>query len=120
MSALTYPRQTGQGVSPATPDPSAIAADLIVRIEGRSNYAIVHTKDGKAHLIAKGLSVLEKQLPTFWRVHKSHLVNPHYVAGSVGSVRFNALLRLTTGFSVPVSRRQRAAICAKLNPLSFL
>ncbi|MCK8490436.1 LytTR family transcriptional regulator [Spirosoma sp. RP8] len=120
MSALTYPRQTGQGVSPATPDLTAIAADLIVRIEGRSNYAIVHTKDGKAHLLAKGLSVLEKQLPTFWRVHKSHLINPYYVTGSVGSVRFNALLQLTTGVSVPVSRRQRAATCARLNPFSSL
>ncbi|UHG93192.1 LytTR family DNA-binding domain-containing protein [Spirosoma oryzicola] len=125
MSALAYSGGVSRGTDPAATvalqyDSSAIDSRLIVRIEGRGNYAIVYTKDDKPHLFAKSLCVLAKQLPTFWRVHKSHLINPYYVAGSVSSVRAKALLRLTTGYSVPVSRRQRAAICAKLNPLSFL
>ncbi|MCK8490739.1 LytTR family transcriptional regulator [Spirosoma sp. RP8] len=122
MRALAYRSGAGQGVSPATPVAINPATDspLIVRVEGRGSYAIVYTNDGKPHLLAKNLSALAKQLPTFWRVHKSHLINPYYVAGTVESVRSKALLRLTTGYSVPVARRQRAAICAKLDPLSFL
>lgn len=87
---------------------------IIVRIEASGNYATVYTLQGKQYLLSKSLGTLSRQLPQFWRVHKSHLVNPDYIIGSIQSVRRKSVLRLTTGVTVPVARRMKGTVCSKL------
>lgn len=91
-----------------------VPASLILRIEGYGNYSWVYARNGERYLVSKTLSYLESQLPTFWRVHKSHLVNPQYVQNCVASVRRSSLLRLNNNQSVTVARRSKATVCRLL------
>lgn len=91
-----------------------IPASLILRIEGYGNYSWVYVRNGERYLVSKTLSYLESQLPMFWRVHKSHLINPLYIVGSVSTVRRNSLLRLNNNQSVTVARRLKATVCRLL------
>ncbi|WP_425276946.1 LytR/AlgR family response regulator transcription factor [Spirosoma oryzicola] len=91
-----------------------VPASLILRIEGYGNYSWIYTKNGERYLVSKTLSYLELHLPFFWRVHKSHLVNPQYIQGCIASVRRNSLLRLNNNQSVTVARRLKATVCRLL------
>ncbi|WP_425276932.1 LytR/AlgR family response regulator transcription factor [Spirosoma oryzicola] len=91
-----------------------VPASLILRIEGCGNYSWVYTRNGERYLVSKTLSHLELQVPTFWRVHKSHLVNPQYIQDCIASVRRNSLLKLNNNQSVTVARRLKATVCRLL------
>ena len=82
-----------------------VPVDQIVHVEGAGNYSRIHTQNGQVYLTAVILRLMEQRLPTFRRVHKSHLINPDYVERvrkTEGSGRY---VLLTTGGTVPIARR---------------
>ena len=94
-----------------------IPLSLIVRIEACGSHCQVLTRDGRLYPIAGTLAIIARSAPGFWQTHRSHLINPAYVLGSVGSVRHQGRLRLLTGEYVPVSRRRKETICQRLKQL---
>ncbi|MBI1392705.1 MAG: hypothetical protein GC152_08195 [Alphaproteobacteria bacterium] len=88
-----------------------IPTSEISHVSGAGDYVEIHLLDGRQRLHNATLSKLEAELPaTFLRVHRSHIVNADHVrslsreASGVGS------LELSTGASVPVSRRVMPAV----------
>jgi two-component system, LytTR family, response regulator len=81
--------------------------DLIVRIGANSNYSKLFFTDNKTLVVAKTLQWLQYKLAAtqFSRVHKTHLVNMHFITNY--SNANNAYLFLVNGESVNVSRRRK-------------
>jgi hypothetical protein len=63
---------------------------------------LIRTADGRIYRSSHCISRLQNRLPYFWRVGVGHLVNPEYVQGSVGSVKYQGELWLTTGQRIAV------------------
>lgn len=80
----------------------------IMRIEASSNYSKLHFVDGKTLVVAKLLSWFEAvlQAQPFYRIHRTHLVNKHfvqqYIKGEGGKVK------LQNGDLLNVSKRRKA------------
>ena len=94
----------GTGVS-SRPVPS----EEVVRLESTANYCYVHTSDGEYNLVALSLRWVAHHLQGFVRCHRSHAVNPLYIADmligrqEIGEI--DRYMRLTTGEKIPWSRR---------------
>lgn len=67
-------------LSGATPDIFKIAD--IKYINAEEEYSVVHTRDGKRHVVRRLLKEWEEQLPTasFLRIHRSFLINLNFVS----------------------------------------
>lgn len=79
----------------------------IIRIEGMSNYCKIHFADNSHPLtVAKVLHWFEAHLSadTFWRTHKTHLVNSSYIKKMHSYHK--PYLMLSNGETVAVSRRR--------------
>lgn len=78
----------------------------VAHIEGKGNYCVIHLKNGNAITMAKTLKKFEAQLRLhpFIRIHKSYLVNKTFVK-PFDQKQATELL-LSTGISLPVSRRK--------------
>jgi DNA-binding LytR/AlgR family response regulator len=81
--------------------------DLIVRIEAMGNYSKLFFANNKTLVIAKTLQWLQCKLTAtqFSRVHKTHLVNIHFITSYNNAD--NAYLLLENGESIHVSRRRK-------------
>lgn len=81
---------------------------LIKYLKGFSNYSWVHYCDGRKVLIAKSLCYFEKHLPAFFRIHKTALVNPHYITDFTAPPghKMSGSVRISDGVVLPVSRRR--------------
>jgi CheY-like chemotaxis protein len=81
---------------------------LIKYLKGFSNYTWVYYCDGRKVLLAKSLVFFEKQLSGFLRVHKTALVNPHYIANfqAPPGHKMAGSISLRDGETLPVSRRR--------------
>ncbi|MFC5411638.1 response regulator transcription factor [Larkinella bovis] len=81
---------------------------LIKYLKGYSNYSWLHYCDGTKVLVAKSLCYFEKKLPGFFRVHKTALVNPHYITDFMAPPghKMSGSIRLKDGETLPVSRRR--------------
>jgi two-component system, LytTR family, response regulator len=100
---------------PVLPDPTATLCILrgsvclhlaqIVRLQADRNYTYIVLADGTSYLTSASLSYYSRLLPTFWRVHKSHLLNAEHI-----TARTRTHLCLSDGSSVEVSRRKRAIV----------
>ena len=86
----------------------------IVRISGAGDYAEVLTRRG-AHLASTTLASLEAQLPgdRFLRVHRSHIVALHAVAGAEPAGNGRLTIHLIGGESVTASRAGAQAFRAR-------
>lgn len=93
----------------------SVFVSTIVRIEANGSYSWLYTRNGQRYLISRPINLLTRQLPDFWRIHKSFMVNPDYVVGPVSTVLLTGRLQLSTGDSVLVARRQKKKVCIKLN-----
>ncbi len=78
----------------------------IIRLEGEDCYTWLHTVDGSSYLLSRGLGHTAARLPGFWRVHRSHVVNPAFVTGCTITGR----LCLQKGLILPVSKRRIKAV----------
>lgn len=81
---------------------------LITYLKGFSNYTWLHYCDGRKILVAKSLVYFEKKLPGFFRVHKTALVNPHYITDFKAPPGHKMAGSITVNEDVilPVSRRR--------------
>ncbi|MFZ1676248.1 MAG: LytTR family DNA-binding domain-containing protein [Saprospiraceae bacterium] len=84
----------------------------IIRCEGESNYTKFFLEGGKSLMVSHTLKDYESILNDygFVRVHKSHLVNMKYVT----KVDRDGFLWLSSGQSVPVSRRRKEEVMSML------
>ena len=85
---------------------TVIPVEDIIFVEGEGNYSYLHTKDGKRFLISKTLKCFELMLGTtsFMRIHKSSIVNIHYLKEI--SIEADRYVRLSSGVEVAISRRK--------------
>lgn len=96
---------TGIGVKSAG-SVEMVAADTLVYCKGARDYVELMLKDGNSKLHSGSLTELEEELPpTFLRVHRSYLVNTAFVDKLVRDTSGTGTLTLSTGDTVPVSRR---------------
>lgn len=107
--ALDHSRErdapTGIGVKSAG-SVEMVAADKLVFCKGARDYVDLMLNDGTSKLHSGSLTELEDALPaTFLRVHRSYLVNTTYVDKLVRDTSGTGTLTLSTGDTVPVSRR---------------
>ncbi|MEG3148260.1 LytTR family DNA-binding domain-containing protein [Sphingomonas sp. ZT3P38] len=88
-----------------------IPLDRIDWIAAAGDYAEVHA-DGRASLLNESLASLEARLPAaaFARVHRSAIVRLDRLAELRPATHGDALLRLTCGAELRLSRRYRAPI----------
>lgn len=86
----------------------------IVRINGMSNYSLIHLTDGKMIMACDTLKRFEEALPFFVRTGKSHLINPNYVKRI--SVKLpNLFLLMQTDEQIPISRRRIDDVLSRLS-----
>lgn len=78
----------------------------IIRFESDGSYTKVYIKERKPFLISKTLKELEYSLLKcpFYRIHKSHLINLHYIKEY--SKSDGGYVTLKDGSSVEISRRK--------------
>lgn len=83
-----------------------VSTDRISHCSGAGDYVELHFTDGGTRLHGGSLNELEAELPpAFLRVHRSHIVNTAFVESLKRESSGVGQLRMTTGASVPVSRR---------------
>ncbi|HYV90705.1 MAG TPA: LytTR family DNA-binding domain-containing protein [Chitinophagales bacterium] len=91
-------------------------ADLIF-LAAEGNYTVLHTNDGKKHIVSKSLKEYEELLAShgFFRIHHSHVIQldkiVRYVKGSGGYVV------MKDGTSLDVSARRKEEFLKKLTSL---
>lgn len=78
----------------------------ILYLEASDSYTTVHLKDGKRSVSSKHIRVFEDNLDakTFFRVHKSYIINLAHLKGFSRSE--GNMAQLDNGALIPVSRRR--------------
>ena len=87
-------------------------------IEADADYAVLHTEDGRRHLLREPLQRLAERLDPmlFLRVHRSAIVRLDQIAELQALSNRDALLRLHDGTPVRASRTHVPALRARLRP----
>lgn len=100
--------QMGKLVYPTLKGFECIPWNQIRFLEAEGNYTRVHTT-GRKTILSQTLKKIEDQLPArlFFRVHRSYLVNIHYIQ-AYHSYSDTQYLLLENGDSIPVSRSIRS------------
>jgi two-component system LytT family response regulator len=83
-----------------------VTAPGIIRIQAFSNYSRIYFADGSNMVVAKLLRWFQYSLPDqmFVRVHKSHLINKHFIKDIAGISKKTILLH--NGECIEMSRRK--------------
>lgn len=88
-----------------------IPLSQIIRLEGFGNYTWVYVHNHSRFLVSKTLKRMGENLPEFIRIHKSHVVNQHFI--KVASWRDSNTkkwsLQLLSGEILPWSRKRYRA-----------
>ena len=92
-----------------------VPVDQLRRLEAEADYVRLHAGPD-SYLLRGSMTEMEKSLDpeAFVRVHRSHIVRVETVARIDRSEAGAAVLRLNTGEEVPISRRLKAAVRARL------
>lgn len=92
---------------------SFFTLDQIVRLQGEGNYTNIFIKSRKPVLASKTLKYYEEMLTEFGfiRTHKSHLVNPKFIAKLMAD---HDLVELLDGSRVEISRRKKEEVLLQL------
>lgn len=81
-----------------------IKPEDITCLEGEGNYTFIHTCRGKRYLVSRTLKSLTEHLDgSFLRVHKSYIINTHFIVERLDEDR---IIRMSCGNKVNVSRRK--------------
>lgn len=76
----------------------------ITCLEGEGNYTFIHTCRGKRYLVSRTLKSLTEHLDgSFLRVHKSYIINTHFIVERLDEDR---IIRMSCGKKATVSRRK--------------
>jgi two-component system LytT family response regulator len=88
-----------------------LPVDDIRWIEAEENYVRLHTSD-QSHLLRETISRLERRLDprSFLRVHRSSIVNLHYVKEVKNEVDGDATVVMISGERIAMSRSYRSRI----------
>jgi len=88
---------------------SKISLRDVVMMEADGNYTLFHLCTGKTLLLSRTLKAYEVQLDPqlFVRVHKSYLINLHYLKEYNPGYDEKEMLVLRNGFRVILARRRR-------------
>lgn len=82
----------------------------VIRVQAQSNYCTIFFADGSKLVVSKILAFFEQQFgQAFWRIHRSHLINSHYVR----RVKINnskSSIVLHNGDVLPIARRKKQAM----------
>lgn len=87
----------------------------IIRFEGASNYTTVYLIDGTKIVISKTMAIIEELLPpnTFIRLHKSHIVNYHFITGM--RKEGNIFIDLVDNTEIQVAQTRKKEVLEKLS-----
>lgn len=85
----------------------------IIRLESMGNYTTFFISDDSKVLVTKTLKEFDKKLPSFIRVHQSHLVNVQHIKSYIKTE--GGYLELKNGSRVPVSFRKKAFVIDALS-----
>lgn len=112
---MQRPRTVKQHIAlPTMEGLQMVALDSIISCSSKSNYTILHLKDGSRLVVSKSLKETEALLAEhfFLRVHHSHVVNLHevkkYIRGEGG------MLLMSNGDSIDVSRSRKESVVKAL------
>lgn len=111
------------GLTPELPDKTGYLQELVIREGGRllaiksrdivwleaaNQYARVHTLNG-SHLLSRSLDTLQKQLDgdCFFRIHRSAVVNVHFIKEVRTAKNATCDVILTTGKQLKLSRSRK-------------
>jgi len=95
------------------------SASEVLAIESSGNYIEIHVKRGKPVLIRKSLNATEQELPeSFFRTHRSWIVNILLVKHVDGNARGYTLSFLNSEVVAPVSRGKLKAFDLELKRAS--
>lgn len=90
--------------------------DDIEYFSAADNYAEVHMKNGKSHMVSKSMETLEQLLPTnYLRVHRSHIINLKSVKSYKHSGGGKYIVELSSGTTLPVSRNKYKELSEEFN-----
>lgn len=90
-----------------------IQFDDILYVMGEGNYSKIYTINGLNYLVSKTLLYYEQLLPAnFQRIHKTYLVNLHYV---VKYNKTNDCIELTNHITLPVSTRAKSELFGRFD-----
>lgn len=82
----------------------------LVRIEADGAYSVLYLQNGKKHTVSKNIGDYEERLThhskTFFRAHRSHLININYVE----TVQNNGDIILLDGSSIPIARTRKSEL----------
>lgn len=99
--------KTDKLVINTTTDTYFVDIASLIRVESEGNYCTFYLKGGQTIVAAKNLKKVWEDLPEdhFFRSHKSHIVNIHYIS------KLNKLssdhIELMDGSKIPLSRRRK-------------
>ncbi len=113
--------ETGQKnflLLPANKGLSLVETSHIIRIQAISNYSRIYLDNGRSLTVAKVLAWFDEKLRTldFIRIHRTHLVNIHFVSGYEHGN--DAMLLLQNGDHIHVSRRRKRNLKKKIMSLA--
>ncbi len=89
----------------------------ITHINADGSYSHVVLSDDKSVIISKPISDVEKMLniETFFRIHRSHIINLSHLESYMSK---EMAVELSTGTTLPVSRRRQSDFAAVLKSLN--
>ncbi len=84
-----------------------IACKDLVHLEASESYTTLYLADGKKMLSSKNIKVYEDKLntTTFFRVHKSHIINVRYHLKGFNRIDGNSAV-MSNGKHIPIARRK--------------
>ena len=87
-----------------------VEVDKIVRLEADGSYCSIFLDTGEIITASKNMGFFEQLLPQkqFIKVHRSHLINLHFVDSIVKND--GGFIKLSSGVEIPISRRKKDEI----------
>ena len=88
----------------------------ILHVSAAGSYCTLHLKNGDTHTVARKLKDLESLLPdSFFRVHRSHIVNISHISEIVQ--KDSLQLVLSDGKFVPITKENKKSLIANFNKI---
>lgn len=88
----------------------------LLLLKAQENYTLIYLKNGKKHLVATTLGVLEERLERygFLRANRSTLINTDQIKGTLDRAG-GIYLQLSNSLLVDVSRRRKNTVLQALS-----
>ena len=88
----------------------------ILMVEARNNYSVFYLTSGESYVSTRNLKVYEDLLgDDFFRCHQSHLIRLDQVKGYD---RFEGVILMRSGSSIPLARRRKDEFTERMNKLT--